>query len=189
MLLHGITACAGVATCIAIAANLWSRLLERVSGDLLRRITVGVVCGFSPHFGTRRFVVPLLITMSTMDRAGITHLFSLSVKVFSLASDYIIASFGSAVNRYLSFNRRGATAFQVLQPRQLFTSFVRASNIYMLTLTALAFRIVIEYLHYICFTPYISVLYNRTESYFFFLAFFNHRSSVHTGRAEPIGKT
>jgi hypothetical protein len=125
--------------------------------------------------------------MSTTDGAGITHLFVLSVEVFSLASDYIIASFGSAVNHYLSFNRRGATAFQVLQPRQLFTYFAPVQiNSWNLSL---AFRIVIEYLHYICFTPYISVLYNRTELYFFFLAFFNHRSSVHTGRAEPIGKT
>ena len=70
--------------------------------------------------------MPILVTISTPYGAVPTHLFCLSVGVLSLASDYIIASFRSAVNHYLSFNKRGATAFQVLQPRQLFTYFMAA---------------------------------------------------------------
>ena len=59
-------------------------------------------------------------------RIGLFHsnsCFSLPWGVLSLASDYIIARLGCAVNHYLSFDKRGATAFQVLLPRQLSTYF------------------------------------------------------------------
>jgi hypothetical protein len=151
MALYDFAACAGMSACVAIAANLWLGFARFNLRDLLRLIAVGVCPGLFSHFGTICLVVSLFIAMSTMDCAGITHLFSLSVKVFSLASDYIIASFGSAVNHYLSFNRRGATAFQVLLPRQLFTYF--AGVVGTSPLSPLVFRIVIEYLLYICFTP------------------------------------
>ena len=155
MALYDFAACAGVSACVAITANLWLGFAGCVSGDLLPRITVGVCPSLFLHCGTVCLVVSLFITMSTMDGAGITHLFVLSVEVFSLASDYIIASFGSAVNHYLSFNRRGATAFQVLQPRQLFTYFAPVQiNSWNLSLV---FTIVIEYLHLYLFHPlYIS---------------------------------
>ena len=126
MRLHRITTCAGVSACVAIAANLWPCLARFVSGDLGRLPTVGVCCGLFPHFGASCSVVALLITMSTTDCAGITHLFLSVWRVLSLASDYIIAVFGGAVKHYLSFNKRGATAFQVLLPRQLFTYFMAA---------------------------------------------------------------
>lgn len=71
--------------------------------------------------------------------------------VLSLASDYIIARLGCAVNHYLSFNKRGATTFQVLLPRQLSTYFATVLRS-VLPLT-LGFRIVIESLYYVLFTP------------------------------------
>ena len=187
MLFGTITACAGVSRCVAVAANLWLCLAVKDSLPLATLVSCGVLLpGFS-QIGAACLVVPALVTISASYGSIVTHVFTLPLGGSSLASDYIIASFGSAVNHYLSFNKRGATAFQVLLPRQLFTYFALLSTSSLLLL--LVFRIVIEYPYLCCFTPYIVSLYNKARLYFLFLAFFSHRSSVQIGAAAPMGKT
>ena len=107
--------------CVAITANLWLCLAVKDSLPLATAITGGIFFPRFPQCGTTGFVVSLFVTNAASDCSVVTHVFTLPLGGSSLASDYIIASFGSAVNHYLSFNKRGATAFQVLLPRQLFT--------------------------------------------------------------------
>ena len=143
VLLRAFTTCASVSSCIAITANLWLCLAGKDSLPLATLVTCGVLLPRFLQFRTTGFVVSLFVTNAASDCPVVTHVFTLPLGGSSLASDYIIASFGSAVNHYLSFNKRGATALQVLLPRQLFTQFA-PNTIPLRVRVSPGFRIVIE---------------------------------------------